>query len=65
LLNQVFKVVLYDLNETILDKAKNIIDKNLSKAVETNRITDVQKNETTNNLTFTNDFSLLKSRYHY
>lgn len=56
-----FKVVLYDLNESILEKAKSIIDKNLSKALETNRITASQKSDTINNLTFTNDFSLLKA----
>ena len=56
-----FKVILYDLNESILDKAKSIIDKNLLKAIETNRIDETQKNNTLSNLTFTNDFSLLKA----
>jgi 3-hydroxybutyryl-CoA dehydrogenase len=49
------------LNEAILEKAKSIIEKNLTKAVESKRISQENKTATLSQLSFTADFSKLKA----
>jgi 3-hydroxybutyryl-CoA dehydrogenase len=56
-----FKVILFDLNQIILEKAKIIIDKNLTKAVESKRITEENKKDTWSRLHFTIQFNELKA----
>ena len=50
-----FYTILYELNQTILDKAKTSINKNLQILVEKNKITEEEKQKTFNRLHFTND----------
>ena len=50
-----FYVLLYELNDTILEKAKSSIEKNLQSLVEKRKITGNAKEETLNNLRFTNN----------
>lgn len=50
-----FYTILYELNETVLEKAKTSIKKNLQSLVEKNKITIAAKEETLNNLRFTGD----------
>lgn len=50
-----FYVHLYELNDTVLEKAKASIEKNLSALVEKNKITAAVKENTLNNLHFTNN----------
>ena len=47
--------ILYELNDTILEKAKVSIEKNLQSLVEKRKITGNAKEETLNNLRFTNN----------
>ena len=47
--------ILYELNDTVLEKAQSLIEKNLQALVEKNKITGSAKEETLNNLKFTND----------
>ncbi|HLF45507.1 MAG TPA: 3-hydroxyacyl-CoA dehydrogenase NAD-binding domain-containing protein [Chitinophagaceae bacterium] len=55
-----FYTILYDLNEAVLEQAKNSIEKNLQKFSDKNKITEESKLNTLNNLHFTNDlFSCL------
>lgn len=49
--------ILYDLNDAVLEKAKISIEKNLQAGVEKGRVTTETKNETLNNLRFTNNLS--------
>lgn len=56
-----FKVILFDLNQSILDKANLSITKNLTKAVESKRITEENKNATLSHIEFTTDFAKLKA----
>jgi 3-hydroxybutyryl-CoA dehydrogenase len=56
-----FEVVLYDLNEEQLAKAKNTISQNLSGAVAKEKLTDKEKNETLGRLTFANDVNALQA----
>jgi 3-hydroxybutyryl-CoA dehydrogenase len=53
-------VVLGDAFETALEKAKNTIDKNLSKAVELGKLTLQQKVDTISRISYTHELSLLK-----
>lgn len=53
-------VVLGDAFETALEKAKNTIDKNLSKAVELGKLTLQQKVDTITRISYTHELSLLK-----
>ncbi|HJS54087.1 MAG TPA: 3-hydroxyacyl-CoA dehydrogenase NAD-binding domain-containing protein [Chitinophagaceae bacterium] len=50
-----FYTVLYELNETVIEKAKASIEKNLQSLVEKNKITSKAKVETQNNLRFTSN----------
>ena len=49
-----FYAILYELNDAVLEKAKTSIEKNLQSLVEKNKITVKSKEETLNNLRFTN-----------
>jgi len=50
-----FYVILYELNDVVLEKAKTSIEKNLQSLVEKRKITGNAKEETLNNLRFTNN----------
>jgi len=50
-----FYVTLYELNDAVLEKAKASIEKNLQSLVEKRKITGNAKEETLNNLRFTNN----------
>lgn len=50
-----FYTILYELNDAVLEKAKMFIEKNLHQLVEKNKITPAAKEDTLNNLHFTND----------
>jgi len=50
-----FYAILYELNDAVLEKAKASIEKNLQSLVEKNKITANAKEETLNNLRFTNN----------
>lgn len=50
-----FYTVLYELNNAVLEKAKASIEKNLQSLVDKHKITGNRKEETLNNLHFTND----------
>ncbi len=56
-----YNVILFDLNQSILDKAKISITKNLTKALESKRITEENKNATLSHIEFTTDFAKLKA----
>ena len=50
-----FYAILYDLNDAVLEKAQASIEKNLQSLVEKRKITGNAKEETLNNLRFTNN----------
>ena len=50
-----FYVILYELNDSVLENAKSSIEKNLQSLVEKRKITGNAKEETLNNLRFTNN----------
>jgi len=50
-----FYTILYELNDSVLEKARTSINKNLQSLVEKNKITAKAKEETLNNLRFTNN----------
>ena len=50
-----FYAILYELNDAVLEKAKVSIEKNLQSLVEKRKITGNAKEETRNNLRFTNN----------
>jgi 3-hydroxybutyryl-CoA dehydrogenase len=50
-----FYAILYELNDTVLEKAQSSIEKNLQSLVEKNKFTTKVKEETLNNLRFTNN----------
>ncbi|HET9747246.1 MAG TPA: 3-hydroxyacyl-CoA dehydrogenase NAD-binding domain-containing protein [Chitinophagaceae bacterium] len=50
-----FYTILYELNNAVLEKAQSSIEKNLQSLVEKRKITGNAKEETLNNLKFTND----------
>jgi 3-hydroxybutyryl-CoA dehydrogenase len=50
-----FYTILYELNQTILEKASVFIEKNLQALVEKNKITEEEKQRTFNRIHFTND----------
>jgi 3-hydroxybutyryl-CoA dehydrogenase len=50
-----FNTILYELNETILEKAKSAIEKNLSSLVEKGKMTAIEKENTFERIQFTND----------
>ena len=50
-----FYTILYELNDVVLEKAKRSIEKNLQSLVEKRKITGNAKEETLNNLRFTNN----------
>jgi 3-hydroxybutyryl-CoA dehydrogenase len=52
-----FYTILYELNEKVLENAKDVIEKNLQTLVEKGKITAEIKNNTFNNLRFTNNLS--------
>lgn len=49
--------ILYELNESVLEKARTVIEKNLQAQVEKNKISTETKNDTLNHLRFTNNIS--------
>lgn len=51
-----FYTILYELNDAVLEKAKTSIEKNLRALVEKNKISIETKEQTLNNLRFTNNF---------
>ncbi|MFY7734128.1 MAG: 3-hydroxyacyl-CoA dehydrogenase family protein [Bacteroidia bacterium] len=55
--NAGFTTILFDLNQTVLDKAKQSIDKGLQFLVEKNKLTVEKKEATLALLTFTNDIN--------
>ena len=56
-----FEVVLYDLNEQALEKAKTQISKNLDGAISRNKIDETQKEQTLSRLLFSTEFNDLKA----
>src|SRR5215831_12280591 len=50
-----FYTLLYELNQTVLDKAKLSIEKNLQTQVEKNKISTEQKEKTLERIVFTNE----------
>jgi len=54
------EIVLYDLDNGILEKAKNTINKNLNKAVDLGKLTPDQVSKTLNNIQFTSTITDLK-----
>jgi 3-hydroxybutyryl-CoA dehydrogenase len=52
-----FYAILYELNDVVLEKAKASIEKNLQSLVEKRKITGNAKEETLNNLRFTNNLN--------
>ena len=50
-----FYTILYELNDSVLEKARTSINKNLQSLVEKRKITGNAKEETLNNLRFTNN----------
>ena len=50
-----FYTILYELNDTVLEKAQSAIEKNLQSLMEKRKITGNAKEETLNNLKFTNN----------
>jgi 3-hydroxybutyryl-CoA dehydrogenase len=50
-----FYTILYELNDAVLEKAQALIEKNLQSLVEKRKITRNAKEETLNNLKFTNN----------
>ena len=50
-----FHAILYDLNDVVLEKAKASIEKNLQSLIEKRKITGNAREETLNNLRFTNN----------
>lgn len=56
-----FYTILYELNATVLEKAKTSIEKDLQKLVEKNRITADQKNKTLQRMVFTNDLQICQA----
>ncbi len=55
--NAGYKTILFDINQTVLDKAKQSIDKGLQFLVEKNKLTAEKKEATLALLTFTNDIN--------
>lgn len=53
--------ILFDINETALEKAKTIIQKNLNGAVQRNKITEKESQESFDRILFTNRFENLKA----
>ncbi len=58
---QGFAVVLYDLNQMQLNKAKGEIEKNLAGAVAKNKMSEAEKNTCLNNIQFTEKLEDLKA----
>ena len=59
--HQGFAVVLYDLNQVQLNKAKGEIEKNLAGAVAKNKMSEAEKNTCLNNIQFTEKLEDLKA----
>ncbi len=54
-----YRTILFDLDDRVLEKAKDQITQNLDKGIARGKITENSKTETLKNITFTNDFGLL------
>ena len=54
-----YETILFDLDDRVLEKAKDQITQNLDKGIARGKITENSKTETLKNITFTNDFGLL------
>ncbi|MEI9910026.1 MAG: 3-hydroxyacyl-CoA dehydrogenase NAD-binding domain-containing protein [Bacteroidota bacterium] len=50
-----FHTILYELNETVLEKAKDFIEKSLHSLVEKQKITAIEKDKTLQRIQFTSD----------
>ena len=55
------RVVLFELNETVLQQAQKSIEKNLSTAVEKGKLTAAEKQKTSEAITFTTDLNQVKA----
>jgi 3-hydroxybutyryl-CoA dehydrogenase len=56
-----FSVVLFELNETVLQQAQKGIEKNLSIAVEKGKLTETEKQKTLAGIIFTTDLTQVKA----
>ena len=56
-----YQVILFDLQPTVLDKAKSSINASLDKLVTLNKITIVKQEEVISAITFTNQIDQLKA----
>jgi len=56
-----FSVVLFELNETVLQQAQKSIEKNLSIAVEKGKLTEAEKQKTIAGITFSTDLNQVKA----
>lgn len=56
-----FSVVLFELNEAVLQQAQKGIEKNLSIAVEKGKLTETEKQKTLSGITFTADLNQVKA----
>jgi 3-hydroxybutyryl-CoA dehydrogenase len=56
-----FAVILFDLSKEVLAAAEKSITVNLAKAVEKNKISEQQKNETLSKISFSDDLSKVKA----
>jgi 3-hydroxybutyryl-CoA dehydrogenase len=56
-----FSVVLFELNEVVLQQAQKGIEKNLSTAVEKGKLTDTEKQKTLAEISFTTDLNQVKA----
>lgn len=54
-----YGIIVYDVNESVLEKAKKAIEKTLSKSVEKNKISPEMKSETMRRIVFSPEFSKL------
>lgn len=57
------KVILIDTNQEVLNKAKTGLENTLSKLVEKQKISESQKVETLNNISFTSEYSELNGAF--
>ncbi|MEM9856865.1 MAG: 3-hydroxyacyl-CoA dehydrogenase NAD-binding domain-containing protein [Bacteroidota bacterium] len=54
-----YRTILFDIDNGVLEKAKDQITQNLDKGIARGKVTENSKTETLKNITFTNDFGLL------
>lgn len=56
-----FKTIIYDISNEIIDKAKELIKKELAKSVEKKKLSEERSKEIVDNILFTSEFDDLKS----